>query len=573
MARRTYRRSYSGIAKASDQGRPYVTWPSIQGPVVAPYASILAHQTSAPRGGCSPEDVTAILRVGRVPAIREVLSGLSLHGDIDAHLTGILPPPPTVTSALPDEPTAPIAPVEPLLADFVAPASADTTLKWIARSLFGERGPTPEERQRFQAAQRRWQADMRAWEATNRRWKDAKRRYENLLQLHHAEKEHVAAARKEHEVRSAALIKQLEEAKREALRQRQDRDAQVARDAAEMERLLSGATEATVEGVARLARAVWHAIPLPADFPRDASAEFDPEIGALLFTVYAPDFERVPLSTRFKTGRKPVGDRARRLAQQTISYALPLRIAHEVYATPELGCVSIVGVNVRLAFIDPRTGNPREELIASMMASREEFETINISNVDAKKCFRSFKGVESPSFDDVSAVIPLLEFDRNDKRLVEGRNVMDGLAQSTNLAEMDWEDFEHVVRELFSKMFTARSEAAEVHVTRASRDYGVDAIVYDPDPIMGGKYVIQAKRYVNTVDVAAVRDLFGTVQNEGASKGFLVTTSSFGPDAHQFAKGKPLTLIDGRKLLTLLTQHGYEFRIDLAAARKALQGR
>ena len=59
---------------------------------------------------------------------------------------------------------------------------------------------------------------------------------------------------------------------------------------------------------------------------------------------------------------------------------------------------------------------------------------------------------------------------------------------------MDWDDFEHLVRQLFEREFAA-SVGAEVKVTRASRDYGVDAIVFDPDPIRGGKYVIQAKRY------------------------------------------------------------------------------
>ena len=34
-----------------------------------------------------------------------------------------------------------------------------------------------------------------------------------------------------------------------------------------------------------------------------------------------------------------------------------------------------------------------------------------------------------------------------------------------------------------------------------------------------GKVLIQAKRYKHTVGVSAVRDLFGTMQNEGASKG------------------------------------------------------
>ncbi|WP_235192413.1 restriction endonuclease [Mycobacterium asiaticum] len=69
----------------------------------------------------------------------------------------------------------------------------------------------------------------------------------------------------------------------------------------------------------------------------------------------------------------------------------------------------------------------------------------------------------------------------------------------------------------------------EAKQTRASRDGGVDCIAYDTRPIFGGKVVIQAKRYKNTVGVSAVRDLFGTLQNEGASKGILVTTSSPGP--------------------------------------------
>ena len=50
-------------------------------------------------------------------------------------------------------------------------------------------------------------------------------------------------------------------------------------------------------------------------------------------------------------------------------------------------------------------------------------------------------------------------------------------------------------------------------MTQASRDRGVDALVFDPDPVRGGKYVIQAKRYTTTVDVSAVRDLYGTVLN------------------------------------------------------------
>jgi restriction system protein len=100
-------------------------------------------------------------------------------------------------------------------------------------------------------------------------------------------------------------------------------------------------------------------------------------------------------------------------------------------------------------------------------------------------------------------------------------------------------------------------------LTRSSRDGGVDAIAYDTRPILGGKVVIQAKRYKNVVGVSAVRDLYGTMMNEGANKGILVTTSNYGPDAYEFAKDKPIELIDGGGLLYLLDQVGVSAKIIL----------
>ena len=113
-------------------------------------------------------------------------------------------------------------------------------------------------------------------------------------------------------------------------------------------------------------------------------------------------------------------------------------------------------------------------------------------------------------------------------------------------------------------------DGIEVRVTQASRDGGVDAIIIDPDPIKGGKTIIQAKRYSATVDVSAVRDLYGVVQHEGANKGILVTTASFGSDSYEFMKNKPLALIDGSNLLSLLEKHGHRARIDLKEARSIM---
>lgn len=142
---------------------------------------------------------------------------------------------------------------------------------------------------------------------------------------------------------------------------------------------------------------------------------------------------------------------------------------------------------------------------------------------------------------------------------------MAGLAATTNLATIDWEEFEHLVRELFAEVFS--KGGGEVKVTQASRDGGVDAIAFDPDPIRGGKFVIQAKRYNNVVPVSAVRDLYGTMLNEGAAKGILVTTAYYGNDSREFAKDKPITLIDGANLVYMFKEYGQDVTIQIQSGQ------
>jgi restriction system protein len=58
--------------------------------------------------------------------------------------------------------------------------------------------------------------------------------------------------------------------------------------------------------------------------------------------------------------------------------------------------------------------------------------------------------------------------------------------------------------------------------------------------------------------------------NEGAGKGILVTTSHFGVGSLEFAKDKPITLVDGGNLLHYLQNHGHHVRMDLSEVREDL---
>jgi len=249
----------------------------------------------------------------------------------------------------------------------------------------------------------------------------------------------------------------------------------------------------------------------------------------------------------------------------SVLYQIALRTMYELFQSDEAQALDAVVFNGWVNSIDKATGKEVNSCVLTIQAGKSEFLEINLGQVDPKACFKKLKGISAAKLTALSPVRPILQLNREDKRFIQPQNVMEHLDDSANLAAMDWEDFEHLIRQVFEKEFS--SEGGEVKITQASRDGGVDAVVFDPDPIRGGKIIIQAKRYTNAVGVSAVRDLYGTILNEGANKGILVTTANYGPDAYEFAKDKPITLLSGNELLYLLQKHGHKARIDLAEAR------
>jgi restriction system protein len=249
----------------------------------------------------------------------------------------------------------------------------------------------------------------------------------------------------------------------------------------------------------------------------------------------------------------------------SVQYQIVLRTIHEIFESDYKQHIDSVVINGIAQVKNKGTGQLADKPIMTIQVIREDFLSVDLEHVEPYACFRHFKGVTAGSLIELQPVRPILKLDRNDKRIIQADNVLEQFDPTQNLASMPWEQFEVLVRDVIKKEFS--SDTATVEVTQASRDAGVDAIAFDEDPIRGGKFVIQAKRYNNLVPVSAVRDLYGTVMNEGANRGILVTTSYYGPDAVSFSKDKPLTLINGEGLLGLFHKHGYDFKIELTKKR------
>ena len=304
----------------------------------------------------------------------------------------------------------------------------------------------------------------------------------------------------------------------------------------------------------------------PAGFPSQFRLAYVAESRQLVidFELPTPDIVPAAVEYRYVKARKAVDVKNRKPAEIKAIYReivaqTALRTLHEVFEADQAGHLDLAVFNGYINKVDETNGNDIRPYLVSARVSKENFQAVNLARVDAQACLKNLGAQVSAQPEEARPIRPVIEFDMVDPRFIAEADILSRLDARPNLMDLSPSEFEALVGNLFTEM------GLETKLTRSSRDGGVDAIAFDTRPVLGGKVVIQAKRYRGTVGVSAIRDLYGTLLNEGAKKGIIVTTSSYGSDAYKFADDKPLELIDGGGLLYLLEGIGRPARIIMPA--------
>ncbi|RUO39452.1 restriction endonuclease [Pseudidiomarina aestuarii] len=126
--------------------------------------------------------------------------------------------------------------------------------------------------------------------------------------------------------------------------------------------------------------------------------------------------------------------------------------------------------------------------------------------------------------------------------------VYDGIKSAQydeSISKLSWRNFEVLVGEFF------RRDGYIVYDTGKGKDGGVDLRVIKD----GQLYLVQCKHWQQLrVPVNVVRELFGVMISENADGVFIVASGSMTKDAKEFAQGKRIEVIDGKKLRQFFEQ-------------------
>ncbi|HET9516260.1 MAG TPA: restriction endonuclease, partial [Actinoplanes sp.] len=181
-----------------------------------------------------------------------------------------------------------------------------------------------------------------------------------------------------------------------------------------------------------------------------------------------------------------------------------------------------------------------------LQVARDTFAEIKLRRVDPVACLKHLQAELSARPDELVGVRPVVDFDAVDTRYSDEVDVLADLDNRPNLAHMSTSAFENLLGDLFSVMGLQLGPATSTEV-------GTRWTALDPRPVFGGTVLVSSVR-TGTIGAAAAQLLADAVTAAGATKGILVTTGGFDPEAHEAVAGRPVELIDGSALLHLLAE-------------------
>lgn len=369
-------------------------------------------------------------------------------------------------------------------------------------------------------------------------------------------KERLARARSDHELSVRR--------ERERVRQQHAVIDQMARDFADGKRR---AVADYFSGVLAVQR-------FPRDFPTGVKVAYLPSDRELRIDIDLPLMTAIPefesaeyLVTRKELKYKKLTAAARNKLYQQVVAQMALRALRCVFAADREGLVLEAACNGYVDTTDTATGQDAHWCLVSVQVPRTEFERLDLARVDPLDCLAYLHAKISKTPEKYYPVQPIIEYPWDDLHYAEELDAAAGLDSVQNLLDLDGFEFEQLLVKLCQEI----PEFDEVRRTRSRADGGIDLVAVNKTPFVGGRVAIQAKRYAphNKVDIAAVREIIGSISQREFTKGIIITTSSFTSAARQEAERLGVELYDGERLLWLLRHHLHrEFNIIDQSRRK-----
>ncbi|MEK6477434.1 restriction endonuclease [Catalinimonas sp. 4WD22] len=312
----------------------------------------------------------------------------------------------------------------------------------------------------------------------------------------------------------------------------------------------------------------------PAGFPRDYKLEYSRHEQCLMLEHAMPSLEEVIMQNEGEQSSSAMGGAKVHLNNSqlvalynTALCGFSLGILHTLLQADEAEALHRIKFNGWLASIEEEGDEAFKECVISLHTSKAEFMEVKLGDEDPETYFEQLGGLthtQLHALNSEKASDP--EPDSEENQIDASQQEISEEDESNNLLVIPWEEFKGLIMNVFEQEFNV--PGGEVKLIQEADNSVLKAIAFDPDPIRGGKIVIYAQREREAIGISIIQTLFKHVMDIKATKGILITTTEYEEDAKAYARDKPVSLLNGKHLISLLDKHGHDYQINFHEIRK-----
>jgi restriction system protein len=165
----------------------------------------------------------------------------------------------------------------------------------------------------------------------------------------------------------------------------------------------------------------------PETFPKGFDLDYNSDSKILIVEYVLPAPDDLPMTTEVKYIAAKKELKKSFLSEKQLSkiydsaiYKITLRTLHELFQADKAEALELIVFNGWVNSINKATGKKVSNCIVTIQARKEEFNEIELSNVEPKTCFKYLKGVGSSKLSSITAVQPIAQINKNENNCVIG---------------------------------------------------------------------------------------------------------------------------------------------------------
>ena len=165
-------------------------------------------------------------------------------------------------------------------------------------------------------------------------------------------------------------------------------------------------------------------------FPKEFELDYHAEVKTLIVAYQLPEPDDLPhlgsvkfLRTKGDFIETELTKRELEQLYSDVVFQIALRTVHELFGADVVRALDAVIFNGNVRTLNAGTGHQEERCILSVRAGRAAFESINLRNIEPRKCFESLGGIADAKMLDCRAVKPLGAIDKSEQRFAGAQDV------------------------------------------------------------------------------------------------------------------------------------------------------